>query len=629
VQGYRPAILFINGEYWGIHNLQEAFEEGYFASHHGVDPNAIDYLEGFAAPVEGDTMAWDAMMTFLNSHDISQATNYATLQTMMDPANYIDFKVCEIYYYRWDIGNHRLWRPRTPEGRFRWILFDCDVGWGGFWSVPPAYAFPMLAYDLEPNGPWTQYEQSPGGNDHNSPVVTFLLRTLVNNPRFRRDFINRFADVLNADFEPARVVGRIDQFAARIAPEIPEHTQRWRAPASAVAWSNQIQVLRDFAVQRPAYMRQHITNAFRLPGYVTVTLRVSDTNAGAIQVNTVAVSPPTNAPWIGTYFRGNPLTFTARARPGYRFARWTGLLDPSNSVTLAMLGNVALTANFVSEPSTNPPMPAPHDLRTGPYVFTAWDPTQPAGSYPPNMIFTMGTNADPDLAMEFTNWWTLPYDRASRSRINGLGNDGLAFLNTSDPQTDGGGYLGAVVLALQTSGQTNVEVQFTAGTVAANPRRYAWRLQYRLGETSPFLDVPGSAGAPVEYLSGGTGDSVVLGPWTLPQPAANVPLLHLRWKYYYVAGTSGARSQLRLDDIVVAPRIARSSPQFDAVQLTDGVLRLRFTGSALGRYAVETSEDLAKWTVWETVQAGPDGRFELPGVGPGPELSRFYRLRGQ
>ncbi|HYV30978.1 MAG TPA: CotH kinase family protein, partial [Candidatus Binatia bacterium] len=341
VQAYRPAVVFLDGEYWGLHNVQEAYEEGYFASHHGVDPDAVDYLEGFVFANEGDTAAWDAMMNFLNTHDLSQPTNYATLQTMMEVANYIDYKVCEIYFYRWDIGNHRPWRPRTPEGRFRWILFDCDVGWGGFWAVPPAWAFPMLAYDLEPNGPWTQYEQNPGGNDHNAPIVTFLLRSLTNNASFRRDFINRFADVLKTTFDAARVIRRIDDFSGRIAPEMREHVQRWRAPASVAVWSNNVQYLRDFAVQRPAFMQQQLTNVFRLPGTVTVTLRVNDTNAGSIRVSTLTVAPATNAPWTGTYFKDNPLTFTALANPGYTFVRWTGLLDPSNSVTLALLGNVA------------------------------------------------------------------------------------------------------------------------------------------------------------------------------------------------------------------------------------------------------------------------------------------------
>ena len=138
--------------------------------------------------------------------------------------------------------------------------------------------FPMLAYDLEPNGPWTQYEQNPGGNDHNSPVVTFLLRVLLTNPNFKRDFINRFADVLNSTFLPAHVTNRIHEFADRIAPEMAEHVQRWQAPASFAAWSNNVQYLHQFALQRPAFMRQHLTNVFRLPGTITVTFSFSATS---------------------------------------------------------------------------------------------------------------------------------------------------------------------------------------------------------------------------------------------------------------------------------------------------------------------------------------------------------------
>ena len=65
----------------------------------------------------------------------------------------------------------------------------------GFAAVPPPWAFNMLAYDLEPNGPWTQYSL----NDHNNPTSTYLLRALMLNESFRRDFINRFADLLNTN----------------------------------------------------------------------------------------------------------------------------------------------------------------------------------------------------------------------------------------------------------------------------------------------------------------------------------------------------------------------------------------------------------------------------------------------
>src|SRR5262249_19622978 len=142
-------------------------------------------------------------------------------------------------------------------------------------------------------------------------------------------------------------------------------------------------------------------------------------------------------------------------------------------------------------------------LSSSPYQFTAWDATQPAGSYPPCMIFTMGTNVDPGLNVELSQYWTLPYDRTNRCRIVGLGADGVGFINTSDPQADGGGYVGAAVLGLRTVGLTNVQLQFMAGTVVPNSRVYGLRLQARVGDgaTNAFQDVRSDIGQPIEYVS--------------------------------------------------------------------------------------------------------------------------------
>ncbi|MBL9127402.1 MAG: CotH kinase family protein, partial [Verrucomicrobiales bacterium] len=112
IQGYRPAILFIDGEYWGIHNLQEAFEKQYFESHHPeVDADAVDYLEGYAPAAfsyEGDANAYHDLVRYLNSHAPASPETLAGVAERMETANYRDYKLAEIFYYRWDIGNHRL-----------------------------------------------------------------------------------------------------------------------------------------------------------------------------------------------------------------------------------------------------------------------------------------------------------------------------------------------------------------------------------------------------------------------------------------------------------------------------------------------------------------------------------------
>ncbi len=112
--------------------------------------------------------------------------------------------------------------------------------------------------------------------------------------------------------------------------------------------------------------------------------------------------------------------------------------------------------------------PAPFDLSTGDYTFTAWPETAPAGTYPASMRLVRGGGQDPAVTAEPTADYTAAYNLTSGTRINGLGADGLAFANTGT-----NGDLGAAVLALNTTGLSNVRVSYTCGTVATGTRPYA------------------------------------------------------------------------------------------------------------------------------------------------------------
>ena len=630
VQASRPAVLFIDGEYWGVHHLQEAFEEGYFKSHNPqlIDAAGVDYLEGFASAVEGDTAHWDQMMSFLQTHNITDPTPFSQLRDYMDPENYADFKICEIYYYRWDIGNHRPWRPHTPQGRFRWILFDCDVGWGGFWAVPPAAAFRMLDYDLEPNGPWTQYEANPGGNDHNSPVPTYLLRTLLSNPTYQQYFINRFADVMNTTFQSNYVIARIDSFAQRLSPEMRDHTDRWHAPASMTEWSNNVAYLRQFAVQRPGFMRQQIQTTFGLAGTVTARLRVSDTNAGVIHWSTLDITAPTNSPWVGVYFKNHPVTVTALANAGYRFVGWLEQPQSGQTLELSPSGDVSLTAQFVADPTTAVLDPKPWPLATQAYIWDRWPSTSAAGTYPPNMAIQQSTTLDPALTESFTNRWILPYDLTSRSRVVGLGDDGLGFLNTSEVQTNGGGYLGSALLALNTLGVSQAQIQFTAGTVITNSRECAITLQYRVGNSGIFVNLLDGAGKPVSYKrSAVAGHVAVLGPVALPGFVMNRPYVQLRWVYHYLSGNSGSRTELRLDDVLVASVIPTITPSFASIQASaGGGVQFEIAGQPFQHYVLQNTADLVHWTPLSRLTCTRDGMLHAEAHPVPGTLHQFYRL---
>ncbi len=357
-QAARPCVVFLNGEYWGLHYLKEK-EDAEFVSFYGdVPEDALDYLEGYAAAKTGDALHYEAMLWFLTENDPALPANYDHVQTLMDVPNYIDYKVCEIFNYRWDIGNHRLWRPRTPEGRWRWLQFDNDVGWGGFWAEQPGWSYDMLTADLTPDGRL---------HEHNGEVTTFLLRRLMENETFRLEFIHRFADLLNSTFHPLNTLSHIRRLAQQLEPEMAEHTRRWRAPTSLTEWRAAVDYLETYAQLRPDFCRQHLATHFQLPGTVRVTIEVFSSGNDAVRLNTLRVLDADGNGWTGTYFRGLTLPVRAEPAPGHRFVRWMGPVEtvaPRTRITPT--ANVTLQAVFTTAPA-RPPLveytrPSPDNL---------------------------------------------------------------------------------------------------------------------------------------------------------------------------------------------------------------------------------------------------------------------------
>ena len=337
MQDYRPAVVFLNGEYWGIYNLREKISKYYLGYNHEIDPQNIDLLEGDRLVLEGDGEHYQNMLDFIAGNNMIDNSNYQYICTQMDVENFIRYEISQIYYDNtdWPGNNIRYWRPRTAEGKWNWILYDTDFGFCLY--DPNGYSHNTLEFATEPNGPeWP-----------NPPWSTFLLRSLLQNTSFRNSFINYFADYLNSYFSSNSVLLEIAEKQAVLWNEIPRHFSKWGS--SLPEWQYNVQVLRNFASQRPGYMRLFIMNKFNLTGTSQLTLQVSDTAAGKIRVNYIN---PTSYPWTGSYFKGIPIRLTAIAKPGYRFAGWQGVY-PADSTSIRVLLAVDSTFRAIFEPDSS------------------------------------------------------------------------------------------------------------------------------------------------------------------------------------------------------------------------------------------------------------------------------------
>ncbi len=331
-QAYRPAEVYLNGEYWGIMNIREKVNEHFIASNHGVDPDSIDLLEGNGWEIQGSADHYFSMLNFIDNNDMQLDQNVDIVKSMMETDNFIRYQISQIYFDNrdWPGNNIKFWRPQSETGRWRWIMFDTDFGFG-IWE-PTKYAFNTLAYALEPNGPeWP-----------NPPWSTFLLRKLMENNRFKIDFINCFADHLNTTFHPDKVRNHILTLKQHIEEEMYDHQVRWGGDYNH--WQNEIQIMINFGAYRVNHVRNHILNQFTLNGTYALALGVNPLYSGKIKVNTII---PERYPWTGIYFDYVPVQLTPVPEPGYRFTGWTGSSQSvEDPLTLDVSTDQQLTAHF-------------------------------------------------------------------------------------------------------------------------------------------------------------------------------------------------------------------------------------------------------------------------------------------
>ncbi len=336
-QAYRPVVLYLNGSYWGIHNMREKVNEDFLAAHHPVDPDNVDILEDNMIILEGDDEHYRDLLQIVTGQDISRTDIYTEICERMDIENFIDYMICEIYIGNtdWPGNNIKFWRPRSPEGRWRWIMFDTDFGFGLFQDSPVSHN--TLAFATGPNGPdWP-----------NPPWSTLLLRRLLENADFTKAFINRFADLLNTNFLPTEISAVISEIRSVIAPEIGRHLQRWELDPSG--WYNKVVQLDTYARQRQGYMRVYLIQHFNLDGMVQVEINNLNPGTGSIRLNSISLEQES---WQGAYFKNIPIQLYALPENGWRFGRWGGSVQSNaNPLTYVPTQYTKITAYFVRDTS--------------------------------------------------------------------------------------------------------------------------------------------------------------------------------------------------------------------------------------------------------------------------------------
>ena len=270
LNAYRPAVLFIDGEYWGLHEIREANKNSwYYQYHYNIDRDnpGFDILEHtdrsgkpYAAVDEGDATHWNNMVQFLETHDMSLSENYEYIKTQMDVDNFIEYIGHCVYLVKWDWPNNNeaSWRPRTSDGKWRWIQYDMETSFGVAAVLNPIYknlgaSFNMIRDVIygTPIFGFGQYGPHP------------ILVKLLENDEFKNAFAKWFYDNMKTRFSPEHMIAVLDTMAAEIEPYMAEYRRRWPFVTEMNNdWHYHLDLIKNFARQRPEYVKQHLADEF-------------------------------------------------------------------------------------------------------------------------------------------------------------------------------------------------------------------------------------------------------------------------------------------------------------------------------------------------------------------------------
>lgn len=247
-QAYRPTVLYLNGEYWGVYFMKEKRNRFFVAQHENTENNVdLAIGKGFKQRSYGDNSDWVSLYEYATSHDLSSAEAYAYVSERMDVDSFRDYMIAEIYNGNTDTYNFQYYRLKG--GKWKFIFYD--FCWGFQSPGHETLAFRM-------------------GKTPSDVCSAKLFAAMLQNKGWRDSFCRRFGELLNTAFAPERVSALIDELYGYVEPEIKREREKFnkdtfmgvKQPNTNLGtyegFQSEISKLKDFAQKRPEEIKRQL-----------------------------------------------------------------------------------------------------------------------------------------------------------------------------------------------------------------------------------------------------------------------------------------------------------------------------------------------------------------------------------
>lgn len=248
LQNSFPVIVFLDGEYWGIHDLRERLDQYYISSEYDCQSDSVVIMGNWDCPGnQEDCQSFNELKTFIDENSLESESNYEWVKTQMDIDNFIDYFVCEIFLnnYDWPGNNVKAWKLKGEDSKWRWFMYDFD------------HAFRDWEYN-------SLIHASTEGTSWPFPAEsTLFFRRLIENSEFVEQFKERMAFFMNTVFWTERTSSILQETVDLYDLEMEGHILRYDHPPNQTEWKDNVEIdIEDFLMGRPCEMWKHMESFF-------------------------------------------------------------------------------------------------------------------------------------------------------------------------------------------------------------------------------------------------------------------------------------------------------------------------------------------------------------------------------
>lgn len=302
----KRCIVYLNGEYYGLFDIQQNYSNSYLANRFDLDDSeSIEKIKGN----EASTFSRAGISDYF-SLDLNDANNRQILERYVDMDNYLLYYAINVLCNNtdWPDNNYEIWRytgeyderNQYSDGRYRFLIYDTDSTFSTELSTQflDAYKVDTFAALMD------RGYQAQGSVFSNVMASTY----------YRDKFVTIISDLLNTSFSWENIMKIIrEEDEKLVAARKVYHDDEFVENAEFC-----VDQVRLSAMERPGEMENLFANYFGMHEKYQLDLHTS----GGVAVTWNNMHVFANSTYRNQYYKDVDLVLEQETYPGYTFQYW-------------------------------------------------------------------------------------------------------------------------------------------------------------------------------------------------------------------------------------------------------------------------------------------------------------------